>query len=445
MGRATIWVEHSAGWGNVGDDALLLSAVRRLEEHLGPADFVLSGRGDGALPARLPPHERISSPQCSLDQLAARLRDRLQPVLRWSGVLPFGMDERSRRVDGYVLRLSAAALTIYWRVVRRLPGRFASRGIARSLRRLEECDVLYVVGDNAFNDFYPAGVVGRRWLCGLARGAGVRVALSSQGFGPLDMRWAMRELKRMLRDVDLLTLRDHSYGRGRVLAVNPGFSARVSADEAFALATSENGAAHQLLERAGIGADDPFIAVNFRGTDCVRDTTELAPRLATLCDRLIAQTEGVLAFFPMSYSTHWGLDLDYAEIIRSYMNEPASLRSVPLVGDVETIKSAIGRARYTFGTSYHMHVFGLSQQRPALVLYTGAYYRVKSEGIAAFYRPAAAAYDIEHTGDLEMLEAAADIERNYSVHAQSIAAVNSDLLRDNDWILRALARTITAR
>ena len=418
-----VWVEHSCGWGNLGDDALLISALNRLEHHLGPCSFVLPVLGQGQLPAAIPPVRAVRAPQASLqDALEARPR-KLDRVA-----------ERLLAQEGFNTPRRAALRALG----RRALG-VASKGAG--FDELDGCDLVYVVGDNSFNDFYPEGVVDRRRLCQEARRRGIPVALSCQGFGPVRTRWARRELRRMLREVDLVSVRDSRAGLELVRRLGPrDLPARVTGDEAFALPAA---AGDELLRSAGIAPDEQFVAVNFRTSDCLRDTRFMAPRLASLLDAVGERYR--IAFFPMSYGGHWGVDTDYAETTRASMRAGDRLRIVPLSEDPGAVKAAVGRARFTLGLSYHMHVFGLSQGRPAVILYTGPYYPAKSEGLVGFYGAPSAALDLDSVSDSAVLAAVDAIEADYDATCARIAAANERIAADNDWLLEQLAERFGRR
>ena len=438
-GPLTVWLEHSAGRWNVGDDALLLSSARRLEDRLGPVRLVLSGPGVGPLPSGLPAHESAPSLQTELDEAVVRFRDRIDNVLQAWDLSGFRVEERWRRGEALLYEVVGAALLARVRAFLSVGLPLGLPGLEAAVAAMSRCDLLYVVGDNAFNDFYPPGVVGRRWICRIARLCGARAALSSQGLGPLESEWGRRNLAAMLRDVDLLSLRDGRYGREKVRAAMPDFDARVTGDEALQLRASPEGG-DRLLGRAGIRPDEPFVVVNFRKTDCLRDTRGLAPRLGGLLDAIAERSGAVLAFVPMSSGEQWGDDVEYAGEIRRHMKRPEALRTVPLDPDVGSVKAAVGRARYTFGTSYHMHVFGLSQNRPAIVLYTGEYYRTKSEGLASFYGGSACALNLDVVDDARVLAAAERAEDDAAGRLEELIDANRRLFEVNDWLPRQLSR-----
>ena len=118
------------------------------------------------------------------------------------------------------------------------------------------------------------------------------------------------------------------------------------------------------------------------------------------------------------------------------MKLPDWLLMAPISHDVGLIKAAIGASRFTFGLSYHVHVFGLSQGIPALILFSGDYYRFKSDGLVAFYGGVNRAVNIGSPAGVE--DARAAIEAMLAQESGARAAIgttNKELAQDNDWIL----------
>ena len=89
----------------------------------------------------------------------------------------------------------------------------------------------------------------------------------------------------------------------------------------------------------------------------------------------------------------------------------------PKSSDLGVIKAAIGASRFTLGLSYHVHVFGLSQGVPAIIVYSNDYYRYKSEGLVGFYAPPNAAVDVgADNGEAGAMRAIEELARNW-IHA----------------------------
>jgi polysaccharide pyruvyl transferase WcaK-like protein len=438
--RATrVYVDHhSLGYGNLGDEAMLLSALHRLDVYLAPCEFVLPVHGDGVLPERLPPVEITPSPYRVLD----RWTSWAFRLLTWPRRLP-GLAGWWPRPDKERLRQwVAAALAGLVALGRRLGLPAPDRALQHALTALATCDVLYGVGDNSFNDFSRKGVVDKTWFFRLARPFVPVSVLSAHGLGPLETPWARAALARLLPSLDLLSFRDHQYSLELVRAARP---ARVryaeTGDEALTMPPAADRRVEALLEAAGLrGAQ--FVAVHFRTTNCVGDTRHLLPRLAGLLDQLAETTPHQFVFFPMSYHSFWGLDGVYGEEIRAVMTRPQRLHVAPVCRDPAVVKGAVARGRYSVGLSYHLAVFSLSQGHPALILYTGEYYRNKSEGLVGFYGPPSRALNLESASNEEVVRAVQGIEADYSAACDRIRRTNATLIRQNDWMLCELARLL---
>ena len=112
----------------------------------------------------------------------------------------------------------------------------------------------------------------------------------------------------------------------------------------------------------------------------------------------------------------------------------------PKSRDLGIIKAAIGASRFTLGLSYHVHVFGLSQGVPAIIVYSNDYYRYKSEGLVGFYAPPNAAIDVgAEDGEAAALRAIEDLARGYREVRDGITRRNAEIRAVNDWTIEELA------
>jgi len=238
-------------------------------------------------------------------------------------------------------------------------------------------------------------------------------------------------------DVDLLSFRDRSFSDQFTRGLGPlHCQTRITGDEAFSLASAGQGARNAYLAETGLAPGEPFIAVHWRSTDYTQDTDHLFSRVAELWD-MAAQRSGLrLVFFPMSYDVHSRHDDACCKAIRSMMRLPDRLLMAPVTHDVGLIKAAIGSSRFTLGLSYHVHVFGLSQGVPALILFSGDYYRFKSDGLVAFYEGVNQAVNIGSPAGVENARVAIEamLAEETGGHP-AISSTNKTLAQDNDWIL----------
>jgi polysaccharide pyruvyl transferase WcaK-like protein len=239
----------------------------------------------------------------------------------------------------------------------------------------------------------------------------------------------------------LLSFRDHSLSKSIVKAYGlSGVPNEVVFDEAFTLATGPEAEAKEYLSTCGLPENASFLAIHFRSTDYTQETTSFLPRISDLLDKIIDAHGHYLVFFPMSYHTHSRMDEEFGQRIRAGMGRPDRVLVARLSTDVTIVKGAVGRARYSLGLSYHLHIFSLSFGHPAVILYTGEYYKCKSEGLVGFYGLPNAAIDLAEAPDSEILRHLAGLEDDYAGACQAVARVNEELLKRNDWTLRELAR-----
>lgn len=408
-----IYVDHGEAYGNLGDEAMLLNALRRLDLHLGPCRFVLPAEPGRPLPKGLPPVETVPSPRLAF-QRVARVLGLPAKLAGW-------------KADGPGLWRKAAMLV----------------GARKFNAAIRGCDAFFGVGAADFSDYWLEGVVYKCWLYRTARKFVKVSAVSAQGIGPLERPWARKLAGESFSHLDLLSFRDASESRRIVESLGPrGVRNAVVGDEAFSLPASGENQAAQYLEAAGAPAGRPFVAVHFRSTDYTRSTLELIPRLAGLLDRVAGVVPYSFVFVPMSYDAHSGQDQQYGQQIKARMIDGSRLHIASVARDVRVVKGAVRQARYTLGLSYHMHVFSLSQAHPAVILYTGGYYRAKSDGLLGFYGPPSAALDLNRATDEEVLQTVRRIEETYEASCAEIARVNEDLAARNDWTIVEMAKLL---
>ncbi len=434
--RTRVFVDHGEAYGNLGDEAMLLSALRRLEQHLGPCTFVIPREGTRPIPA-LQGYDVREVPSAFAFFLASRdAREQLERALARRLRSP-----RSLSLGAWVTHARRRAALL------RLGLPVADAGLREMLAQLRGCELFYGVGAADFNDFNAFGAAYKCWLYELAAAHAGTTAISAQGFGPLDDPELGGLMRRALDRVDLLSFRDCAFSAAFTHGLGPlGCATRIVADEALALPAAAAARVHAYLGEAGIAPGQPFLAVHWRSTDYTQETAPLFPRVAALFESASRATGLPAVFFPMSYDVHSRHDDECCAALRAHMTEAARLRLAPVTHDVGLIKGAIGLAQLTLGLSYHVHVFGLSQGVPAVIAYSGDYYRYKSDGLAGFYAPPVAAVDIGAEGGMRAaLDAVAAIAGDRDRVAAAVRLRSDALLADNDWTLREAAKLVEAR
>jgi polysaccharide pyruvyl transferase WcaK-like protein len=434
--RTRVFVDHGEAYGNLGDEAMLISALRRLEQHLGPCTFVIPREGARPIPA-LEGYDVVEVPSPFAFFLASRdSRHRLEHVLPHRVRPP-----RPVTLSDCVAHARRRAMAARLGLLR------DDAGLRRVLEVLRGCDLFYGVGAADFNDFNALGAAYKCWLYELAASCTRTVAVSAQGFGPLRDEELGRLMQRAFDRLDLLSFRDCAFSAAYTARLgNLRCATRIVADEALGLPAATLARVREYLEAAGLPADRPFIAVHWRSTDYTQETAPLFPRVAQLFESASAATGLPAVFFPMSYDVHSRHDDECCAALRRHMSDPARLLMAPVTHDVTLIKGAIGAARMTLGLSYHVHVFGLSQGVPAVIAYSGEYYRFKSEGLAGFYPAPVAAVDVQADGGIETaLAAVRAIDAGHERIAAGVRGRSAELRADNDWTLREAAQRVGAR
>lgn len=431
-----IYVDHGEAYGNLGDEVMLLNALARLERHLGRCEFVLPCQPERPLPLQLRNVTLVPPPRITIAKWARYLS------------IPFAL---ARHIPLLGRLLPIPHDSTFWRwAVKCLNVRliFSGLGILRSLNKdlepfmhaIQACDVFYGVGAADFNDYWLQGVVYKCWLYTVVRPY-VRVsAVSSQGIGPLSTAWARRMMGKAFSKLDLVSFRDHSLSQSIVEKEHPTHVRyKVVGDEAFTLPPSDGDEARALLSESGLPEKTSFIAFHFRTTDYTQDTSYLIPRVARILDQIAEAVPHLVVFFPMSYHIHSRFDEECGRAIQEKMSRNERLFLAPLCRDVRVIKAAVGMSRYSLGLSYHIHVFSLSQGHPAVILYTGDYYKCKSEGLIGFYGAPSVAINLRETDDSRVIDAIMKIENSYDNSCEAINHVNKELLKCNDWMVQEMA------
>jgi polysaccharide pyruvyl transferase WcaK-like protein len=429
-----VYVDHGEAYGNLGDEAMLLGALSRLQRHLGPCQFVIPRESSRPLPALSGYAVQLVPSPFAFFLRTNQLLERSTARLSRFGV-PHPPSLRSRVRAARVLASACAAGL--WR-----DPQFAE--FADALRR---CDLFYGVGAADFNDYNAFGAAYKCWLYMTARARARVVAVSAQGFGPLRNGELPPLMRHAFRNIDLLSFRDSAYSAE--FAAGLGLNScrtRIVGDEAFALPAADPGAAQDYLERAGLRRGEPFIAVHWRSTDYTQETAPFYPKVAQIFEAASRVHRMPVVFVPMSYDVHSRHDDECCNAVRTFMREPARLLMAPKSHDVGLIKAAIGAGRFTLGLSYHVHIFGLSQGVPAVMIYSGDYYRYKSDGLAGFYGPPTVAVDIAAPGgDMAALQAVEEMSASGQAARAEIVRRNAEILADNDWTLTETAKLLRGR
>lgn len=169
--------------------------------------------------------------------------------------------------------------------------------------------------------------------------------LYAAGIGPLRSPRNRKRVARVLRNVDLITLRERE-SLTLVEQLCPGKQALLTADPVFHMEASPDSAAMEILRQNGLG-DGPMFAVSLRKTP-----QELCPRLAELLDRVAAASGCTPVFICMQDPS----DFEAAESVQCLMNAQSHiLRGCSTGPDMIAV---LRHMRGVVGMRLHALIFG---------------------------------------------------------------------------------------
>ena len=430
--RITIYIDHWEDYESIGDRAMLLNAMRRIENYLGPCTFVTpytaTKPGAFLLPTMIP----VSPPQNELIATASRFKAIFARFLSLLRIRILDGKQVSKFSFDLAILLIDIKLFLY-----SIGLRFVFRQSFRDfIEQFKKCDAFFTVGDCSLSDYWLDGVIIKSWLINLAqRYIPVRV-LSSQGIGPLSTAWARKRLIASLSKLNLLSFRDFENSQALVQSEGlKGVPNKIVCDEAFSYPIATSIDVWRVLSNYCLNKGEEFIVVNFRKTDFTQNTSNLLQKIAGFLDQIIEQTGRKLVFVCMSSGENYGKDFEAGQNLRQLLKDPDRLIVLKPIDDISLVKGIIGEARYSIGLSYHLHVFSLSQGHPTLIVYSGDYYKTKSEGLVSFYGGVNKAINLQENSVEQMIDCVSDIESNYDASCQNVSEVNRKILEINDWTI----------
>lgn len=435
MAPIRIYIDHWEDYESIGDKAMLLNAMRRLELHLGNCLFVSPFTSEKPESFLLPNMVPVQPPYKELERTVSLLKRFMSKIFRF---LP---SKYSSSKTNKIFYLNLAIIFFNIKLFLYSIGfrNVFTKPFQNFLKEIKNCDVFFAVGDCSLSDYWLEGVILKSWLLKLVRPFVKVSVMSSQGIGPLNTDWACKKLVKSLKTLDILTYRDYSNSKNLVDSGGlTGVLTNIVADEAFSFPIATNSEIWNELNRYELFENTPFIIVNFRNTDFTQSTTHLLEKIATLLDEVVAKTDKNIVFICMSRGNDYGQDYQAGEKLKDMMVKKNRFYLLEPIDDIELVKGVIGKAVYSMGISYHLHVFSLSQGNPTLILYTGDYYKTKSEGLISFYNPPNRAVNISETENEINLKYILEIDNNLSSIKIQNLEVNKRILEDNDWTIRSL-------
>ncbi len=265
-----------------------------------------------------------------------------------------------------------------------------------------------------------------------ARACGKKVALFSNGLGPLRTAPGRALALAALRSAHYISLRDTlSLARLDAMAPRLATRAEVVPDPAFSLEPAPAAAADALSLLAAAGADPhrPFLAVCLRPwTRPPATAADLVPLLAAALDRVAEETEYGVLFLPL----HRGSDAPLSRAVAAAMRRPAFV--LDPAPPPRSLMAVLGQARAVVAMRLHAAILAAAQGVPSL----GLAYDPKVEGVLGdLALPALAPAEL--TGEtmadalLDLFrrrdELAARLTPTVAAYRRRAAAAAADLLR----------------
>lgn len=432
----TIFLDFGAAYGNLGEEALLLNAIERINRYCNQPVILLGARRDAELP-QLPENVIVTDTPRKYFVWVGRFVRAAFMAIRSMPII--GRSLRNERLE-FDEKIWHTANSIIGLAPAKLIFNSAVKPRKHSVNRV---DALYSVGAGAINDFNLIEISYKAWLAQLITGLGGKTILSSQGIGPLALPLSRELTKKLCDSMSFITLRDHSYSKSLLteMGVDAGKMC-VTQDEAFSLGSAPIHDAREHLQAHNIAPDDDYLVFHYRESNCEGRTTDTYQILAENLDCLAEELQKPIVFLPMSYGEHSTIDRQAGLSIKSKMNHKQRLVVLETLHDVRLAKAIVGAALCAIGLSYHVHIFALAQNRPSVMIYLGQYYKYKLDGLAGFY-PASAVrvLDAAQLDRKTISDAVTQVTAHSHDTLRELAAANESIKQRNDAHLEVLAST----
>ncbi len=416
----TIYLDHGEAYGNLGDEAMLLNAARRIRQRLGQVRFIIPTR-QGAPTPELDGAIEIPSPTIAVQKTFGKVR--------------------------HLMRLCGRFDLLGWRaLVEILTDTFSRWGGGENWRQLRDelsrCDAIYCVGAANLNDFARYNcLLPKYMLFKVAKKERLPIIVSSQTVGPLELRWTKRMVRRMVKEANLFSVRDWGVSRD-VLSDADVDVERIPfvGDEAFTLPTAPKAKATQWMERNGVDPGTNFGVLHFRATDYTKQTTSHYPMLAEVLDRI--DTDCQILFLPMSYWPESRRDRQCGETIRRMMEKTGKMNVLKSVPSASIAKRIVGMARWSICLSYHVQVFSLAEETPMTILSSGDYYSVKARGMQRLLGNSVPFVDLDTASVSECCEAIEGMKKEHGRIADALKMAKTNVMRNNEKPVEALVQSL---
>ncbi len=195
------------------------------------------------------------------------------------------------------------------------------------------------------------------WLLKLAKLLRLKTVLFSNGIGPFATEKDERRVAKLLKGVDLITLRDtYSMEKLKQIGVT-GENIHLSADPAFLMKNSDPDWCDHLLEKAGVNGKKGYFVLSLRKWK--HNDPALSDKVAAMC-RAVSEKYGLTPLFlPMQTDRDLSLCTETAEKAGGRVLSGLSC------GEAKTV---IAGARFVCGMRLHLLIYAASSGVPSMAL-----------------------------------------------------------------------------
>jgi polysaccharide pyruvyl transferase WcaK-like protein len=415
-----IYLEHGEAYGNLGEEAMLINAARRLRARISNVEFVIPRVSKSPLPS-IDGGTFIPSPYPSMRGVMRKL-------------MPSSRFRRKIHTLDYDPLALLTPYLMHW-----------IGGIGKwrdMLDHLSKCHGVYFVGCANLNDFARLSFVLPKYaLLYEAVARDIPVVVSSQTVGPLSISWVQRLVGKMVREATYFSTRDSGVTQN-YLAQSGVDSSRIrfSGDEAFTLPVASEEHVNSYLKASGVSPSEPFALIHFRATDYTQQTDHYYETLAQAFDN--ASVDAKLCFLPMSYGDHSGDDAACGLAIRERMQNPERLTVLEPSTDAKVVRALFDRARWALGLSYHVQVFALSAACPFALLASGEYYETKAKGVHNLVDGILPLLSLSESDSSDLIQAIQGLESKQEPYRRRLRSIRDQILEVNDEPVKAMASAL---
>ncbi len=416
-----IFLDHGLGYRNLGDEAILLNAIRKLNWNFPGCDIIIPTKSIKLMPSQLPENIKYVPSVRILFTSMGNLCNFQQKL--YNKKIKVDITKYIEKLINYIKKIS------HWGLFKRL------------LNSISSCDIFYGAGGAYFNDYFPSGLLYKRWMYNQIPDGTISV-LSSQGFGPIKNLWSLNVFEQAVNNLDIVTFRD--YSNSKKIFNNIDFSGRTytTGDEAFDLPKANEKEIKEYFSSIKLDYNTSFIAFHYRNTDYTQETKHLITKLAAIIDNIDKNIDKEILFVPMKYGGSHESDISFGNKIKKLTSNSTKMYIGPKCKNARTIKGVIGQADITMGLSYHLHVFGTSQNIPPVIIYSGDYYRMKSEGLLGWYGLKKQMIDIESVCITEVVNRVLSTFNSYDGIVSFIREGNQKIEKRKNWLFKRLKKKV---